>query len=137
VALDEKPASLVDVATLTGACIVALGTDVAGLMCNDQGWQAQLQAAASQAGEWVWPLPMHAFFSDQIQSQVADIKNVGAGRWGGAITAAKFLEEFTGGTPWAHLDIAGPAFYDSAKPHMDAGGTGVLVRTLVALAESL
>ncbi|MCA9132710.1 MAG: leucyl aminopeptidase [Planctomycetales bacterium] len=137
VALDEKPAQLVDVATLTGACLVALGLDIAGLMSNDATWQAQLQQAASEVGELVWPLPMHAHFSEQVQSKVADIKNVGEGRWGGAITAAKFLEEFVGQTPWAHLDIAGPAFRDAPKPFMDAGASGALVRTLVALAESL
>jgi leucyl aminopeptidase len=137
VALDEKPAQLVDVATLTGACLVALGTDIAGLMCNDKSWQERVQTAAVEAGELVWPLPMHAYFGDQIQSKVADIKNVGEGRWAGAITAAKFLEEFTASTPWAHLDIAGPAFCDSAKPFMDAGATGAMVRTLFALADSL
>jgi leucyl aminopeptidase len=136
VALDERPSHIIDLATLTGACLVALGTDICGLMTNDQAWQSQVEAAAERAGELVWPLPMHAHFAEQIQSKVADIKNVGEGRWGGAITAAKFLQEFVGDTPWAHLDIAGPAFYDSAKGFMDAGGTGVMVRTLVELAES-
>lgn len=135
VALDERPSHIVDLATLTGACVVALGTDICGLMSNDQAWQARLEAAARRAGELLWPLPMHAHFAEQIQSKVADIKNVGEGRWGGAITAAKFLQEFVGTTPWAHLDIAGPAFYDSAKNFMDAGGTGVMVRTLVELIE--
>lgn len=137
VALDEKPGRIVDLATLTGACLVALGTEVAGLMSNNPQWQAELQTAANQAGEWVWPLPMHPHFGDQIQSKVADIKNVGEGRWGGAITAAKFLEEFVADVPWAHLDIAGPAFFDSPKSYMDAGGTGVMVRTLVELADAL
>lgn len=136
VALDEKPSRIIDLATLTGACLVALGADICGLMTNDTAWQAQVEMAAERAGELVWPLPMHAHFAEQIQSKVADIKNVGEGRWGGAITAAKFLQEFVGDTPWAHLDIAGPAFYDSAKGFMDAGGTGVMVRTLVELAES-
>ncbi len=136
VALDEKPFRIVDLATLTGACLVALGTDICGLMTNDRQWQGQLESAAERAGEMLWPLPMHALFAEQIQSKVADIKNVGEGRWGGAITAAKFLQEFVGDTPWAHLDIAGPAFYDSPKGHMDAGGTGVMVRTLVELVES-
>ncbi len=135
VALDEHPSHIVDLATLTGACVVALGTDICGLMSNDTAWQTQVEAAAGRAGELLWPLPMHAHFADQIQSKVADIKNVGEGRWGGAITAAKFLQEFVGTTPWAHLDIAGPAFYDSAKNFMDAGGTGVMVRTLVELVE--
>lgn len=135
VALDERPSHIVDLATLTGACVVALGTDICGLMSNDTAWQKQLEEAAGRAGELLWPLPMHDHFAEQIQSKVADIKNVGEGRWGGAITAAKFLQEFVGTTPWAHLDIAGPAFYDSAKNFMDAGGTGVMVRTLVELVE--
>lgn len=137
VAHDEKPAQIIDLATLTGACVVALGTDVAGLMSNDEPFQSRLQAAADQAGELVWPLPMFEQFGEQIQSKVADIKNMGEGRWGGAITAAKFLEEFVDDSPWVHIDIAGPAFYDSPKPFMDAGGSGALVRTLVALAEDL
>jgi leucyl aminopeptidase len=136
VALESQPSQIVDLATLTGACLVALGTDICGLMSNDREWQAQVEGAAQRTGELLWPLPMHAHFAEQIQSKVADIKNVGEGRWGGAITAAKFLQEFVGTTPWAHLDIAGPAFYDSAKPFMDAGGTGVMLRTLVELAES-
>jgi leucyl aminopeptidase len=137
VALDEKPAAIVDLATLTGACLIALGTDIAGLMSNDSAWQAQVERAATETGELLWPLPMHSLFDEQIQSKVADIKNVGEGRWGGAITAAKFLEQFVDDTAWAHLDIAGPAFYDSPKTHLDAGGTGVMLRTLVRLAESL
>jgi leucyl aminopeptidase len=136
VALESQPSQIVDLATLTGACLVALGTDICGLMSNDREWQALVEGAAQRTGELLWPLPMHAHFAEQIQSKVADIKNVGEGRWGGAITAAKFLQEFVGTTPWAHLDIAGPAFYDSAKPFMDAGGTGVMLRTLVELAES-
>ena len=75
-------------------------------------------------------------YDEQIKSEVADIKNVGDGRWGGAITAAKFLEQFVGGTPWVHLDIAGPAFRDKPKPWCDAGGSGQFVRTLVKLARS-
>lgn len=133
VALDEKPARIVDLATLTGACLVALGTDICGLMGNNADWQSAIESAAQRTGELLWRLPMHAHFADQIQSKVADIKNVGEGRWGGAITAAKFLEEFVGDTPWAHLDIAGPAFYDSAKSFMDAGGTAIMLRTLVEL----
>ena len=76
---------------------------------------------------------MHGFFSEQIAGKVADIKNVGEGRWGGAITAAKFLEEFVNKTPWTHIDIAGPAFLDSPKPWCDAGGSGALVRTFAEM----
>lgn len=137
VALQEKPAKMIDFATLTGACVVALGTDIAGLMSNDTALQSQLQTAAVEAGEEVWPLPMTDHFSDQVKGKIADLKNMGDGRWGGAITAAKFLEEFVGGCPWVHVDIAGPAFYDSAKPFQDAGGTAYMVRTLIHLIEQL
>ncbi|MBM3965687.1 MAG: leucyl aminopeptidase [Planctomycetes bacterium] len=129
VALDQKPSQIVDFATLTGACVVALGTEVAGLMTNNSKLQSEIQSFSERCGEHTWPLPMHSFFTEQIAGKVADIKNVGEGRWGGAITAAKFLEEFVADTPWAHLDIAGPAFYDSPKPWADAGGSGVLVRS--------
>jgi leucyl aminopeptidase len=112
-----------------------LGTDVAGLMTNDQAWCDAVRAAAEDCGEPAWQLPMFAdYYDEQIQSKVADIKNVGEGRWAGAITAAKFLEQFVGKTPWVHIDIAGPAFLENPKPWLDAGGTGVFVRTLVELA---
>lgn len=137
VALAENPSHIIDLATLTGACVVALGTEVTGLMGNDQQLATRLQAAAGEVGEYIWPLPMYPFFGEQIQSQVADIKNMGEGRWGGAITAAKFLEEFVDGRPWTHLDIAGPAFSEKPKPHLDAGGTGCMIRTLTRLAASM
>lgn len=137
VALGYQPAKIVDLATLTGACVVALGNDVAGLMTNNQEWANQVKAAGDATGEPLWQLPMFAEFGEQIRSEVADIKNVGDGRWGGAITAAKFLEEFVSNTPWVHLDIAGPAFLESSKPWLDAGGTGFAVRTLVELAQSI
>jgi len=100
-------------------------------MSNNDEMARKLQASAERSGEWVWQLPMHSFFDEQISSKIADIKNVGDGRWGGAITAAKFLEQFVAGKPWCHLDIAGPAFLDKPKPWMDAGGTGVMVRTII------
>lgn len=134
VAVEQKPAAIIDLATLTGACMVALGTDVAGLMTNNQPWCDQVSAAAATCGEPVWQLPMFPEYGEQIKSDVADIKNVGEGRWGGAITAAKLLEEFVEGTPWTHIDIAGPAFYDRPKSWQDAGGSGALVRTLVEVA---
>lgn len=136
VALAQQAERLVDVATLTGACLVALGTDVAGVMSNDQPWCDRVLAAAQACGEPAWQLPMFPEYKEQIKSNVADIKNVGEGRWGGAITAAKFLEEFVQGKPWVHLDIAGPAFLENAKPWLDAGGTGAGLRTLVELARS-
>jgi leucyl aminopeptidase len=135
VALQYQPAKIIDLATLTGACVVALGNDVAGLMTNNQTWGEAVKAAGDAVGEPLWALPMFPEFGEQIRSEVADIKNVGDGRWGGAITAAKFLEEFVGGKPWVHLDIAGPAFLESSKPWLEAGGTGFGVRTLVELAQ--
>ena len=134
VAVERGAERILDVATLTGACVVALGTDVAGLMGNDQEWCDQVAAAANACGEPAWPLPMFPEYAEQIKSQVADIKNVGEGRWGAAITAAKFLEEFVQGKPWVHLDIAGPSFLETAKPWLDAGATGAFVRTLVEVA---
>ncbi len=136
VCVERKPAKIVDLATLTGACVVALGTDIAGLMTNHADWGDAVRKAAECAGEPLWPLPMFAEFGEQIRSDIADIKNVGDGRWGGAITAAKFLEEFVHGKPWVHLDIAGPAYYDSPRPWCDAGGSGMYVRTLVELARN-
>ena len=135
VALEHQPGKIVDLATLTGACVVALGNDVAGLMANNQVWADAVKLAGEVVGEPLWQLPMFPEYGEQIRSEVADIKNVGDGRWGGAITAAKFLEEFVAGKPWVHLDIAGPAFLESSKPWLDAGGTGFGVRTLVELAQ--
>jgi len=135
VAVDQKAAQIVDLATLTGACVVALGTEVAGLMTNDQAWCDSVATAARECGEPVWQLPMYPdVYDDMIKSEVADIKNVGEGRWGGAISAAKFLEQFVDGIPWTHMDIAGPAFRDKPKPWSDAGASGQYVRTLVNLA---
>jgi leucyl aminopeptidase len=136
VAVGFSPSKMVDFATLTGACCVALGNDISGLMTNAVEWQSEIQSAADRCGEYVWPLPMHGFFSEQIAGKVADIKNVGEGRWGGAITAAKFLEEFVKEIPWTHIDIAGPAFLDSPKAWCDAGGSGTLVRTFAELLSS-
>ncbi len=124
---------IVDLATLTGACMIALGQGVAGLMSNDQSLCDQVKRAADRVGEPAWQLPMFAEYQEHIKSQVADIKNVGDGRWGGAITAAKFLEEFVGDTPWVHIDIAGPSFLAKPKPWIDAGGSGCFVHTLVEL----
>lgn len=130
------PGCIVDAATLTGACVVALGLDVAGLFTNDQACCDAVTTAAAAAGEPVWQLPMFCDYDAQIESDVADIKNVGDGRWGGATTAAKLLERFVGSTPWTHIDIAGPAFAEKPKPWIDGGGTGAMVRTLIELARA-
>jgi leucyl aminopeptidase len=136
VACDQEPGALIDLATLTGACVVALGNNVAGLMTNHSTWSRQVAEAAQNCGEPLWELPMFEEFAEQIRSSVADIKNVGEGRWGGAITAAKFLEEFVRQRPWVHLDIAGPAFLETPRSWIDAGGSGALVRTLVEVARN-
>jgi leucyl aminopeptidase len=136
VAIEHKPAAMIDLATLTGACIVALGNEVAGLMSNNDSLLQSVQNAAGIEGEWVWPLPMFKMYDEKIKSKVADIKNVGNGRAGGAITAAKFLEQFVGDVPWCHIDIAGPAFSDTPLPARDAGATGAMVRTLVRWVET-
>jgi leucyl aminopeptidase len=133
VALDFSPQRIVDFATLTGACVVALGSEISGLMTNHEAWQREIKQVADECGEYTWPLPMHSFFAEQISGKVADIKNVGEGRYAGAITAAKFLEEFVDHKPWTHIDIAGPAYLDSPKAWCDAGGTGTLVRSFVEL----
>lgn len=132
--VDQGVDKLIDLATLTGACVVALGEEVTGVFPNHSEWGDQLLAAAREAGEEAWPMPMFDSFSEQLKCDTADMKNIGT-RWGGAITAAKFLEKFVGGKPWVHLDIAGPAFMESSKAHRDGGATGAMVRTLVEVAK--
>lgn len=134
-AVDQGADRLIDLATLTGSCVVALGEDVAGAFSNDQPWCDDVLAAAKRAGEEVWQLPMFDHYAEQLKSDVADVKNTGT-RWGGAITAAKFLEKFIDKRPWVHLDIAGPAYANSSKPHREGGGTGALTRTLVEVASA-
>ena len=133
-AAESKPARILDLATLTGACLAALGTKIAGLFSNDHAFAGEILAACKNTGERAWRLPLDDDFKEAIKSGVADLKNVG-GKWGGAITAAKFLEEFVAGIPWVHLDIAGPSWADSDSPSRDAGGSGCFVRTLVAMLE--
>jgi leucyl aminopeptidase len=135
-AVDEGADRLIDLATLTGSCVVALGEDVAGAFSNDQPWCDAVLAAAKRAGEDVWQLPMFDQYAEQLKSDVADVKNTGT-RWGGAITAAKFLEKFIDKRPWVHLDIAGPAYANSSKPYREGGGTGCMVRTLVEVAAGI
>ena len=124
---------LVDVATLTGSCVVALGHAASGLFGQPSSWVEAVQAAATQTGERVWPLPLYEDYREQLKSEVADLVNVG-GRLGGACTAASFLQEFSEGTPWAHLDIAGTGWLDDVRADATKGATGVMVRTLAELA---
>ncbi|MDO5082060.1 MAG: leucyl aminopeptidase [Arachnia propionica] len=134
----DEPDLIVDVATLTGACMVALGTRTAGLMASDDTTADQLLDAAEAAGEAFWHLPITDDLREGLTSEVADLRSTGKNRWGGALTAAAFLQHFVGETPWAHLDIAGPAFNEDAPwGCTPKGGTGVAVRTLVALATNL
>jgi leucyl aminopeptidase len=127
---EKKPQAIVDTATLTGACMVALGEDITGAMGNDAGLIRDVLAAGEAVGEPAWELPLWAGYKRQIESPIADVKNIGD-RWGGAITAALFLAEFVGDVPWVHLDIAGPAFRDRPGDLGPRGATGVPVRTLV------
>ena len=128
--------SIVDVATLTGACIIALGKVCTGAFGNNQELIDRIIAAGAEAGELIWQMPMYDQYKEQNKSDVADIKNAG-GRDGGAITAAQFLSEFAGDTPWVHLDIAGTSMTDKEKNYLVKGATGVPVRTLVNLVLSL
>lgn len=133
-----KPDAIVDMATLTGACIVALGPKYSGIFGTDQGLVDGLLRASKEAGERVWQLPLEEeYFEDFLKSEVADMKNSG-GRWGGAIQGALFLKQFVDPKiPWAHIDIAGPAMRGTEKYYGPAGASGVIVRTLLRYLESL
>jgi leucyl aminopeptidase len=126
---------LVDVATLTGACVVALGKYTTGLFGAPETWVEHVRSVAGRAGDRAWPMPLFDDYAEQLKSEIADLVNSG-GRPAGAITAAIFLKEFTGGLPWAHLDIAGTAWAEEPKPWQPKGATGVAVRTLTELAFS-
>ena len=123
---------LVDAATLTGACVVALGRLNAGLFANDEAVCERFQQSMRAEGESFWRLPCTDDYAELIKSQIADIQNTGVDRWGGAITAAMFLKEFVGDTPWIHLDIAGLVNIDDVRPYIAKGPSGIGVRTLVA-----
>jgi leucyl aminopeptidase len=121
---------IVDAATLTGACVVALGHAASGVMSNDDAFVDRFLGVVKDVGERYWRLPLYDDWDRQIKSDIADIKNTG-GRYGGAITAAMFLKEFAEDTPWIHLDIAGLAWLDETKPWTAKGPTGVAVRSIV------
>jgi leucyl aminopeptidase len=137
-ACDElNPDVMVDLATLTGACVVALGPMATGVMTDHEPLRTRVLDAAELTGEMMWPLPLYPDYREQLKSPVADMKNVGS-RWGGALTAGLFLKEFVkGDVPWVHFDIAGPAFRDSDHPYWGRGGTGAGVATLVELVRGL
>lgn len=130
--LEEKPAEIIDFATLTGACMVALGADIAGLWGNNQKLIENIGKVSSEAGEKVWIMPLESDYKDLLKSQVADLKNISGGRYGGAITASLFLAEFVGKTPWVHFDIAGPAYAEKDLPLTPKGGTGFGVRLMIS-----
>jgi leucyl aminopeptidase len=128
--------AIIDLATLTGACLVALGDRTAGLMSNHDALNERVLDAAKSAGELVWPLPLPEHLRKTIDSDIADLRNMGTTQWGGSLTAGLFLKEFVGDVPWAHLDIAGPADASAAYDEVGKGGTGFGVRTLARLLAS-
>ncbi len=132
-AAEAKPDAIIDLATLTGACVAALGPKYAGVLGNDQPFIDRVRAAADRADEKMWQLPLAREYRKLLDSNVADMKNIG-GPYGGAITAALFLSEFVGDTPWAHLDIAGPMDVDADEGWMSRGATGYGTRLLIELA---
>jgi leucyl aminopeptidase len=132
-AVEADADAIVDLATLTGACVVALGREIAGIMTNSEEWQAEVQAAAVRSGEPLWPLPLPDRYRSHIDSQVADIKNMGEAGAAGAIAAGMFLKEFVADVPWVHLDIAGPSWSERDAGFQPRGGTAFGVRTLVEL----
>jgi leucyl aminopeptidase len=132
-----KPDQIIDLATLTGACMVALGPVVTGVFGTNQEMVDKFLAASRAAGEKMWQLPLCEDYGDLIRSEIADIKNSPSSRYGGAITAALFLKTFVADEyPWIHLDIAGPAFYESEQGFMRKGATGAVVRTLLTYLDS-
>jgi leucyl aminopeptidase len=134
-AAEMEPDAIIDLATLTGACVVALGVSVAGLFGNDDDFTDRVEQASARAGEPTWPLPMPDAYKKHIDSDVADMKNVGKAGQAGAISAALLLARFVGNVPWVHLDIAGPARSDENDGILTKGGTGFGVRTLLELVE--
>lgn len=137
VAKKYKPDFIIDMATLTGACLVALGRKIAGLMGNNQKLIDQIIAASHKSGEKLWHLPLPQEYKAELKSKIADIKNIGSS-FAGTLTAGLFLQEFVDNkTPWAHLDIAGPAWTEQSKASQSAGGTGFMVDTLKFLVQAL
>ena len=135
-ACDQKPDFLIDAATLTGACLVALGTEVCGLMGNNRAMANKLLQSAKRQGEYMWQLPIVEEFQKDMKSKIADLKNIGGNRFAGTPKAAAFLQEFVReGVPWGHLDIAGVANAQAHLPYCPSGGSGLIVRSLVDFIE--
>ncbi|HYA67531.1 MAG TPA: M17 family metallopeptidase, partial [Acidimicrobiales bacterium] len=135
-AAEMAPDAIVDLATLTGACVVALGDSIAGVLGNDETLVSALRDASDRAGEPTWPLPLPRRYASHIDSDVADMKNTGKAGQAGAISAALLLERFVGDVPWVHVDIAGPARSAEDAGVLAKGGTGFGVRTLLELLEN-
>jgi leucyl aminopeptidase len=129
-AVEDGASEIIDLATLTGACVVALGREIAGIMGNDQQLVESIITAGDTAGEPLWQLPLPERYKKHIESEVADMKNIGAPGAAGTLSAALLLQEFVADTPWAHLDIAGPSRAESDERYFRKGGTGFGVRTL-------
>jgi leucyl aminopeptidase len=130
-AVKQNCSIIIDIATLTGACRVALGKYMAGLMGNDDKLMKQIQAAAEESGEKVWPMPSGDEYAEEMKSKIADLKNTGS-KWGGACTGAAFLRQFAGNAKWVHLDIAGTEMFDKATEYTTEGSSGFGVRLLTA-----
>lgn len=134
--LKEKPDAIIDLATLTGACLVALGEEITGLMTNDKALGRQVLDAAAKAGEKMWEMPLEPRYRELNYSDIADLRNIPTNRYGGSLTAGLFIQEFVDNKPWVHLDIAGPAFAERPmSSYLGKGGTGHGVRTLVEFVE--
>jgi leucyl aminopeptidase len=130
--LRYQPKAIIDLATLTGACVIALGDYVAGLFGNDETLIKEVENASDKTGERIWRLPLWEEYFEYLKSDVADFRNVGT-RSAGAVIGAIFLSKFVGKTPWVHIDIAGPASIDKDRPYTPRGGTGAGVRLLIQL----
>jgi leucyl aminopeptidase len=132
-----KPHTVIDLATLTGACVVALGEKIAGIFSKDDQLSRSIVESGGTTYERCWPMPLPEDYKELLKSDFADLNNISNTRWGGAITAALFLSEFVGDTRWAHIDIAGPAYIRKENAYCRAGGTGFGVRLLCDLLEKL
>lgn len=134
----QDPDMIIDLATLTGACVVALGEEIAGLLSNNKGLAQKLLTAAEESGEPLWELPLFEPYARHVRSKIADIKNIGGGHGAGTITAAHFLKTFVGNVPWAHLDIAGPSYTEKeTRPDQPYGASGYGVRLLARFIQSM